>query len=439
MKMPFFILSSILLLMQITLYNMNEVYYQFLIYLIGYFFLMFFLIKRYNFLNPITLFVFISFFYFTAGTFDLFFYNNIFKLEEQTMGLMLIFSFTFLLLLTLFNSLFDNKDINFSFFSKINNTLISTNYDSILYKISSNFLILIVVLYILKFISMFGIGIGAVSRGELYSSKSFLLILLKILIPSTVLLFVWIRKIYSGRNKSRDFITFSSIIVFVLFDMLFKGDRRVSISMVLGILTIYYYMQKLPIKYIFLGFISTIILFLLGAIRNRPIERWGESINNFLTREFSPGNSEFAPFSMVAKYLLNEENFITMPTYFNSILSVVPGFLYPDRPLASSNWFTKTYFTDYYNSGGGWAFNMIIETTLNFGYFAPIILALFYVSLFLIVKQKGQIGILFSGLAVYVLTFSIRFDLTSILQTLIYSSIGIIFILTTSLLLKRNN
>jgi hypothetical protein len=439
MKMVFFILTFFLLLIQITLYNMNEVFYQFIVFLIGYSFLLYFLVKRYNFISPLTLFVFISFFYFTAGTFDLFFYKNIFKLEETTMGLMLIFSFSFILLLTFLYSLFDKKDINFSFFSKVNNTLISSNYASIIYKLSSNVLIIIIVLYILKFISMFGLSIGSVSRGELYSSKSFLLVLLKIMIPTTILLFVWIRKIYNNRNKTRDYITFLFVIIFILFDMLFKGDRRVSISIVLGILAINYYMKNLPIKYIILGLISIIGLFLLGAIRNRPIERWGESINNFLTREFSPGNSEFAPFSMIAKYLLNEENFISMPTYFNSILSVVPSFLYPDRPLASSNWFTKTYFTDYYNSGGGWAFNMIVETTLNFGYFAPIFLSFFYLSFFLLAKQKGYVGILLVSIVVYVLTFSIRFDLTSIYQTILYSGISIFLILTIGLFLKKEN
>jgi oligosaccharide repeat unit polymerase len=437
MKIIFLVLSLLLFLIQLFLFNMNEFYYQFIIFLVSYLYLMFYLIKKYNFMNPLTLFIFISFFYFTSGTFDLYFFVNKFKLEESTMGLLLLFSYSFVLFLVFFVGLFDKKDINLNIFNKFNYTIDNSNYASILYKLSSNLLILFIFLYVLKFVSMFGLSIGAFSRGELYSTKSFLLVLLKIIIPTTTIFFVWIRNIYEKRNKKRDLLTFLFIISFVLFDMLFKGDRRVGVSMILGVLAINYYMKSLPIKYIFLGIISSIGLFLLGAIRNRPVERWGESIDNFITREFSPSNGEFGPFSMIANYLLKEEHFISMPTYFNSLLSVIPSFLYPDRPIASSNWFTKTYFTDYYNSGGGWAFNMIVETTLNFGYFAPIILSIFYSLFFILTKQKGYLGILITAIIVYITSFSIRFDLTSIFQTTIYGTIGILILLIIGLLLKK--
>jgi hypothetical protein len=271
---------------------------------------------------------------------------------------------------------------------------------------------------------MYGFTIGGVTRGDLYTTKSFILTLIKVLIPLVTILYVWLRINYKNYSRKIDYIIILSIFVFVLFDMLFKGDRRISLAMLFAIGGIIYFHKSLPKIYYISGIIGVFLLILLGAVRNRPVNTWADNIQYFFASNFSPSGTEFGPFSMIANHIIKDDLFFSMPSFFTAFLSTIPGFLFPERPIGSSIWFVKTYFPVYYSQGGGWAFNIIMDGILSFGFFAPIFLSLFYLSLFLLGKQNGKIGILFSG----ILTFSARFGFTGILQAFIYSLI-LMFIL----------
>lgn len=416
-----------LFFLQLFLYNLDEYKIQFLLFVFSYIFLLIFIVRQSYFLSPISLFVFITFFYLSAGSLDLHYFTNPDYLLPKKMGLLLLLGYLFIYLLVSFVSI-SKKIVNINFLMKINNSLTHSNYSHILYSGVTTLFFLSVISYIIYFLIFYGFSIGAMSRGTLYGNSSFFLTLLKILIPFLAITSIWLQKNYQENKRRRGYFIILFIVLFVLFDMLFKGDRRVSVSMLLAIGSIYYYQKNIPKKYVILGIFGPFILYFLGAIRNRPLSMWSDNIASYLAREFSPSKTEFGPFSMIANYLLREDLFMTMPTMFTSFLSALPGFIFSDRPLASSVWFVKTYFTDYYNSGGGLAFNIIVDAVLNFGYFAPFILALFYFLFLSIGKQKGKIGILINALLIYTLTFTARFDFTSIYQTVIYGW-GILFLI----------
>lgn len=429
----------ILFFIQFLLYIGEEYKSQLVIFEISYVLLIIFTV-RYNYLvSPISLFIIISFFYISAGPLDLHFFNNKDSLNSQTMGLMLLISYSFVEFLLLFWTLMGSKSFNISLISNLNSTLRNKSYSRLVYFTLSVLIILFVFIYIFKFILMYGFTIGGMSRGELFSDRSFILTLVKTALPVFIIAYLWLKKYYRNeKNTTLDYLVISLIIIFSLFDILFKGDRRVVVSLVVGIIGIYYLHKPLPKKYIISGLIGAISLYFYGAVRNRPLYMWSENLAYTLSKDFSPSSTEFGSFSLIANYLMKDEFFMLMPTLWSSFLSAIPGFIYPDRPLSSSLWFVKNYFTDIYMSGGGLAFNIIVDAVLNFGYFAPIVLSLFYMSFFVLGKQKGEIGVLISALLIYSLTFSARFDFAAIFQMVFYGWAMLAFVFLFALLFKKS-
>jgi len=428
MKIIYLFCFLLLAFSQFFLFTIEEYKYQFILFELSYILIIVYVSYRFYFMSAISLFIFITFFYLSAGSLDLFYFNNSDNLNAERMGLLLLFGYFFIYVLILLWSIFENKFINFKLLEKVNNSLANTNYSQILYRIITVFLLFMIVLYIGKFLSMYGFSIGGVSRGDLYNTSNFILVLAKVMIPQFIIIYVWLRVTFKSKNTKIDYLVIFFIFLFIFFDMFFKGDRRVTLSTLMAIGGIYYYAKALPKQYIFIGIGGIIFLSLLGAIRNRPISVWADNIEYYMARDFAPSDTEFGPFSMIANYLMKDDMFLTMPTLFSSFPSVIPGFLYPERPIGSSVWFVKTYFEDYYNSGGGFAFNIIIDAALNFGYFAPIVLAIIYFLLFFLGKQKGVIGVLLTGLLIYSLTFTARFDFLSIWQSIIHGWIFVFLV-----------
>lgn len=422
------IILVFLLVVQLFLFAMQEYKMQLVFFIFSYLYLLIQSIRKFYFTSPITLFLFISFFYFTAGSLDLHFYNNLYSLDPDNMGLLLLLCYEFAISLYIFVLFLGKRYVPISLFTKVNNMLNESN-TKLLTKNLQILIILFILIYIFKFIISFGLSIGEYSRGEIYSHKDFILTLVKTFLPILIIFYVWLTSAFTKKYSTMDYMTISFIILFVIFDLLFKGDRRVSLSMILGILGIIYYHKNIPRFYIIIGVLGALFMYILGAIRNRPVDTWMDNIMNTASRGFSPAGTEFGPFSMIANYVLNEHIMMQKLSFFTAFASSLPSFIYPDRPLGPSLWFVKKYFREIYDAGGGYAFNIIIESAMNFGYFGPIVLAIFYTFIYSFSNYNGKVAILFSGLVIYALTFSARFGMTGIFQIFIIMFANLVLLL----------
>lgn len=438
MKLFLFSFFALLFFIQLQFYVADEYKLQYLIFETSYILMIIYSIRNYYLMSAVSLFILVTFFYLSAGPMDLHFFQNINLLDAKRMGVLLLFGYSFIFFLLFFWTLLDGKILKIKALTRLDYTLTNSNYSQILYKTVAILIIVLVFFYIYKFVTSFGFVIGASSRGELYSNKSFVLTLAKTLLPFLIITYIWLKKYYRNVTTKFDYIIILTVITFLLFDILYKGDRRITVSLLLAIAGIYYFHKNLPKKYIIFGILGAVFLYFYGAVRNRPIYLWSDSIVNFITRDFSPSLTEFGPFSMIANYIMKDDLYVTMPTFFSSLLSTVPGFIYPDRPLASSVWFVKTYFYNYYLAGGGMAFNIIADAALNFGYLAPLFLAFFYLAFFTLGKQKGSIAPLINALLIYSLTFSARFDFTSIFQIVSFGWILLLFVFLFTLIFKKD-
>lgn len=421
--------------LQLLLYGVQEYKLQFLVFELSYILIIIYTVRLNYLVSPISLFILISFFYISAGPLDLHYFNNKDLLTPDVIGLTLLFGYSFVWILLLLWSMLCKYKLNVILLSTLDKSLESQNYSLKLRFMVAVLIILFATMYIYKFIAMYGFTIGVVSRGDLFSERNFLLTLAKTVIPIFIITYLWLKKYYDSSRGIIDYVAIMTILIFCIFDVLFKGDRRIVVSLLAGIIAVYYLHRPIPFKYIISVLAGAIVLYFFGAVRNRPIYQWSNNLVDTLSNEFSPSATEFGSFSLVANYLMKDEFFLTIPTLWQSFLSAIPGFIYPDRPLASSLWFVKEYYNDIYISGGGLAFNIIVDSALNFGYLAPLFLAIFYIAFFIIGNQKGKIGVLISSLLIYSLTFSARYDFASILQVILYGWVSLLLVFIVAALL----
>lgn len=414
-------LLAVLLLVQAILWGSEAYFAQFIFFVASYLSVLYRSWFCYGFLNPVVLFLISTFLYLAAGATDLHLFSNEDSLSENNIGLLLLFGCFFVSVLLLFYDFFYRNNWSLLRLSRLDRMIEGGSFVRIIRLLSGFGIIVLVPVYIGAFVGLYGFGIGYISRGDIYSESSYLLVALRIVLPLLAVVYVWASHVFESKSSGGfNYLVLLVVLLWVLFDLLLKGDRRVLVSVILGVVCIKYFGRKLPFYYVALGGAAAIVLYLYGAVRNRPLDVWLDNINYSLTSQFSPSKTEFGPFSIVANELMRADLFFSDTTVFNGFLSALPTFVYPDRPLASSVKFVKEYFPDFYDIGGGLAFNIIVDAALMFGFFAPVLLGFFYALLFSFGNQRGKTALLMNGVLVYALTFTARFDFASMFQTLFY-------------------
>lgn len=136
-------------------------------------------------------------------------------------------------------------------------------------------------------------------------------------------------------------------------------------------------------------------------------------------------NTQILEYIDLTNYLLGE-------TYVNSMLSVLPGFLY------EADYSLSTWFVDYYAPGGrsGYGFALDAEAYLNFGYLGVVVFfGLIAVGIRLVFATARQtpMGVFFSVFLMAFIMYAIRNDSLGLVNATFYAFVFYLFVLLLSI------
>jgi len=207
-------------------------------------------------------------------------------------------------------------------------------------------------------------------------------------------------------------IVLASVLVtaFLIVDVLILGDRRLFLSFALASLCIVA-PRRIPVSAMIVFIVLAVGFFGFQVLRGFPLEQWGTILYrvNFLIA-FSPANIEFGAFGRVADNILSSMPIAQFPTYADAVRNLIPQVLYPGRPEPIGVWFVHTYYPEYWEIGGGYGFNLVIEALLNLGWFGPLILGALVGAAFNIAISSTRWHRLNQGLLVLTLVFAMVRD-----------------------------
>lgn len=278
------------------------------------------------------------------------------------------------------------------------------------------------------------------SRAEIYQNKSLALDLIKLTLPISLLI-SWIARHKSGTS----IFSFANILItgmtlyFIGFEVLVFGDRRISLSLILALIILFFHDRKINFVWLFAMIPLAIGTVLFGYFRNQEAGNF-DAIVSFLSaaRLLNPTNTEFGAFHIVGRTLFEQSTSELMDlTLFAAPATLIPHRIYPDRPQAPSIEFVQNYFVEIYNSGGGLAYNLLIEFFQNFWYFGIIILgsslAYFIVALS---RMRASAHYLYF-IIMWNTLFCMRFDVVSLLRSIIISCVIFFIVLYISRILIK--
>lgn len=273
-------------------------------------------------------------------------------------------------------------------------------------------------LYLYSIYRDVGLSVGNFNRGEqqiALTTKSSVLLMLAAA-GSLYGFGVWNLARQGGRQYALPVkvILFGGLAIFAYTSVFILGDRRVFLSTVFGVLAISR-LSRRTTTIMLVSVIPAYVLFALyGGFRGSPLYEWA-GIWKFMDVKvlLDPSQGEFGSWARVARDVLSRPySDIADFTFLKAPFSVIPSFLYPDRPLAPSLWYVRTFDPLTASRGGAWAFSLVIESFMNFWVFGPIVLG-FFISMIIAKFERSMMRRL---LMVFVLAFSFRFDMVSMTQ-----------------------
>lgn len=302
----------------------------------------------------------------------------------------------------------------------------------IFYKRNNRINIFVIYLFIILIYSIYLYGwmwpkISSFSRAEIYSNKPLFFDLLRLSIYFFSVFYFWYMFFVKKISKNLLFF-FSPYFYFILMDIFYFGDRKNAIITLLIYLYMYKFKNKIKIVYFILGLIFIFIMYIYSYLRSGSIYDWMNIINK-LDYKFmlSPDNSEFGAFSIIwNEYLLKYTSVKMHLTYLEAFIQIIPTFFYSDRPISPAINFVKEFHPEIYSIGGGMAFNLILESMMNFWFFGPIVIAYIMVFFYKFYK-KTPVGILFGSVFIFSFSFSMRNDMVSIIRIYILCSLVLFF------------
>jgi hypothetical protein len=292
------------------------------------------------------------------------------------------------------------------------------------------------VLYLLFLYRDVGFAVGSLTRAEITSAISAPFAVLRLgFIVGLLLLVAKFRSIHLGGRRQvfsnaatgreathvSPYVLAASVLVavFGFMEVILLGERRLFLTFALASLGIAA-PRRIPLPLVIATPLLLLAFLVQVLIRDAPVEDWASRLSEKNVRiVLNPVNTDFGAFGRIAEDILSGGPTGPFPSYSDAVLTLVPRVLYPDRPEPIGVWFVRRYHPKEWAIGGGLAFNLIVEAVLNLGWLGPVILGMLLGLLFSVFIDPSVRNRLNQGLLVFALVFAMRFDMATLLKTVV--------------------
>ncbi|QVR67944.1 O-antigen polymerase [Acinetobacter sp. BHS4] len=370
-------------------------------------FLTFFQIKKGGILAPSTIVFVTALPYLLTAIYNSYIYKNYSFFLEKTNASLILYSFIFFGSFIFFDSNLSRvKTFELNFTKKFSSNIIFLIYT------------ILVFIYIVIVSISFSLDIGAVSRADIYKTKSTFFDVYKLFVYSFSIFYVWFIIFIDQKNGKYLSFWLLPLILFSATDILILGDRKLAVLLFIICAYIINVKRRINPIYISYGFLFALVMWIYGYLRNSSISQWGRILSELdYSTAFSPDKSEFGAFSIIWNDYFSKYSSVQMhPTYLEVFTQLIPTSIFPNRPISPSVNFVKEFYPDIYNSGGGLAFNAILESMMNFNILGPIVFA-FLLVFFSKFYNKSSFGVLLGTIYIFCFSFTLRNDMISNLRT----------------------
>jgi hypothetical protein len=204
------------------------------------------------------------------------------------------------------------------------------------------------------------------------------------------------------------------LLVFIYVSVFLLGNRRLFLSAAAALLSFLVLSRRAVVGSALLFLPLFISFSLFSAFRSAAVNEWAAV---YLVIDplaiIDPSRHEFGGWARIARDVLSQPfQSVFEPTFVQAPLSVVPSALWPERPDAPSIWYVENFDPTTASRGGAWAFSIVVESYMNFWYLGPFVLG----SIVGVVIARSELFAFRRLCAVFVLTFSFRSDLVSLIQ-----------------------
>lgn len=241
---------------------------------------------------------------------------------------------------------------------------------------------------------------------------------------------------------------------FAMFNLVI-GDRRVLLGLILGLLGILYLYKYISNRTIIIFSLILLVFFQvfskLRHLSNNPAEMVKFAQKEWTIEWLDLSNGESGGHYVVFNDILNnkhEINTLYGMSYIKSPLIIVPKFIYPNRYEGLSKWFVKKFYPGTAKKGGGFAFSIVAEAYMNFGFwgtlFVGFIFGVISAKIWFITMFKYKTALSYSIymlLVLFIITMP-RGDFSSLIKESfisIFLPIMVIFIVSKALNLKTGS
>jgi hypothetical protein len=390
-------------------YIMQAYTWQFLLSLVIYAFVTLRLVKKLGALDARVLFFAISGVYSTAGSVDYYLFEDSGGYGEAQNATILVIGLGFMIAAGAF-LLARARD--------------SDHVSPLQLKCSSLHLLGVVAtallaIYVGLSVRKFGLGTGDFDRATLTSEQGTVAALARNLLVALILTWTWASGYLRGQLILKLLLP-CVVVSLVFFDLLYLGDRRIILCMLLGIAYLKLNRSQLLLLATPLISIALLGLIVFAALREQPFDMWIDIVAELDLRSFlTPVNLDCGGFPLIASDALASSRLLLSdaPNYFQGLLATIPSGLYENRPEAFSVWYVKTYHPDVAAIGAGLASNWIIESYVNLGVLGPLVVGLFTAGLLNRICSISQsLTRLSCAASIPAFAFLMRYDLTSFVQ-----------------------
>ena len=225
------------------------------------------------------------------------------------------------------------------------------------------------------------------------------------------------------------------ILIYCVFFVLI-GDRRQVFSLIMTIVCLYSIIIGLKAgvwRYILAACIFIIPFQIFSKARkysSSPLEMIDFIQNNFDTSWLNLSSGELGYSLFVTSKIFAENiDYMHGRTYLDVLVNFVPRFIYPDRPLAPTQWFAQSFYPIAYQQGGSMGFSSVAEGYMNLGYVGVTIsgfvfgVAMYWWYRKLISKRDSVYKIAIYAASVPFMFTYIRMDTASLVKIILFSSI----------------
>jgi len=281
--------------------------------------------------------------------------------------------------------------------------------------------------YVLIYISLYvflvyndiGLSFLNITRAESFSSRSLGLSIVRAgLVPIFISYFYFCYRFSLRPYK----IVWLSLLVVAVIEILVLGDRRILISILIGVAVTNKQMFQTKTGYVFLT-LSIVFMIAWGAFRNQftleefsSLDRW-QAVQD----KINPMNQEFAYYHRVGQDIMSM-NFTEVGhfSYLLSFTNLIPSTVWGGRYPGASTWYVMNFHEELYDIGGGMAFNAVAESYLNFSYLGPFF-AGGILGIIMNYFVRIRMSIFYPGYAFMcsVAPFYMRYDLAGLLKSLL--------------------